>query len=52
MPMAPFPAVTVTAVAYFPDGYFLDKLAVRADGSVLVTSGPTPAAQVTGLLTR
>jgi hypothetical protein len=35
--MAPLPAVTLTPVAYFPEGYFPENLAVRADGSVLVT---------------
>jgi len=38
MPMAPLPAVVLTPVAYFPEGYFLENLAVRADGSVLVTT--------------
>jgi hypothetical protein len=38
MSMAPLPAVTLTPVAYFPEGYFLENLAVRADGSVLVTT--------------
>jgi hypothetical protein len=37
MTMAPLPAVTLTPVAYFPEGYFPENLAVRADGSVLVT---------------
>jgi len=40
MPIAPIPAVTLTPVAYFPEGYFLENLAVRADGSVLITAVP------------
>jgi hypothetical protein len=60
MPMTPLPAVTLTPVAYFPESYFLENLAVRADGSVLVTTvlqkelwlvpGPEPAAGVSPLL--
>jgi hypothetical protein len=56
MPRAPVPAVALTPVAYFPERYFLENLAVRADGSVLVTAvlqkelwcvpGPQPRAQV------
>jgi hypothetical protein len=38
MPIAPVPQVTVTPVAYFPEKYFLENLAVRADGSVLITA--------------
>ena len=38
MPMTPVPAVTLTPVAYFPEKYFLENLAVRADGSILVTA--------------
>ncbi|WP_200834592.1 SMP-30/gluconolactonase/LRE family protein [Amycolatopsis alkalitolerans] len=38
MPMAPVPEVTLTPVAYFPEEYFPENLAVRADGSVLVTA--------------
>ena len=38
MPMAPVPAVMLTPVAYFPKGYFLENLAVRSNGSVLVSS--------------
>ena len=38
MPMTPLPTVTLTPVAYFPQKYFLENLAVRADGSVLVTA--------------
>lgn len=38
MPMDPLPAVTLTPVAHFPEGYFLENLAVRADGSVLITT--------------
>jgi hypothetical protein len=38
VPMAPIPAVTLTPVAYFPEKYFLENLAVRADGSILITA--------------
>jgi len=38
MPIAPVPAVALTPVAYFPEKYFLENLAVRADGSVLITA--------------
>ena len=38
MPITPVPAVTLTPVAYFPEKYFLENLAVRADGSVLITA--------------
>src|ERR1700753_957601 len=38
MPMTPVPAVTLTPVAHFPEKYFLEHLAVRADGSVLITA--------------
>jgi hypothetical protein len=38
MAIAPLPEVTVTPVAYFPEKYFLENLAVRADGSVLITA--------------
>jgi hypothetical protein len=38
MPMLPVPAVTLTPVAYFLEKYFLENLAVRADGSVLITA--------------
>lgn len=38
MPMTPVPEVTLTPVAYFPEKYFLENLAVRADGSVLITA--------------
>jgi hypothetical protein len=60
MPMAPLPAVTLTPVSYFPEGYFLENLAVRADGSVLVTTvqrkelwcvpGPEPRPEVPPVL--
>jgi hypothetical protein len=60
MPMTPVPAVTLTPVAYFPENYFLENLAVRADGSVLVTTvqqkelwcvpGPEPRAEVPPVL--
>lgn len=38
MAIAPPPEVSVTPVAYFPEKYFLENLAVRADGSVLITA--------------
>jgi hypothetical protein len=38
MPITPVPAVALTPVAYFPDKYFLENLAVRADCSVLITA--------------
>jgi hypothetical protein len=38
MPIIPVPAVTLTLVAHFPEKYFLENLAVRADGSVLITA--------------
>jgi hypothetical protein len=60
MTMAALPAVTLTPVAYFPEGYFLENLAVRADGSVLVTTvqkrelwcvlGPEPRVEVPPVL--
>jgi hypothetical protein len=60
MPMTPVPAVTLTPVAYFPEKYFLENLAVRADGSVLITAvlqhelwlvpGPGPRAEVSPVL--
>jgi len=37
MPMSPLPEVTLTPVAHFPERYFLENLAVRSDGSVLIT---------------
>ncbi len=53
MSITPVPEVTVTPVATFPTGHFLENLAVRSDGSVLISSllhrelwlvpGPTPA---------
>ncbi|HSZ31379.1 MAG TPA: hypothetical protein VK784_16670 [Pseudonocardiaceae bacterium] len=56
MPITPAPAVTLTPVAYFPEKYFLENLAVRGDGSVLITAvlqeelwcvpGPEPRAAV------
>jgi hypothetical protein len=36
--MTPVPDVTLTPVAYFPEKYFLENLAIRADGSVLITA--------------
>ncbi|MFC5833487.1 hypothetical protein [Nonomuraea insulae] len=36
--MTPIPEVTMIPVAYFPEKYFLENLAVRADGSVLITA--------------
>ena len=38
MALTPVPHVTVAPVAYFPEGHFLENLAVRADGSVLITA--------------
>lgn len=38
MALAALPEVTVTPVAHFPKKYFLENLAVRADGSVLITA--------------
>lgn len=38
MPMTPVPDVTLTPVAYFPEKYFLENLAVRSDDSVLITA--------------
>lgn len=38
MAITPLPEVTVTPVAYFPEKHFLENLAVRADGSVLITA--------------
>jgi len=38
MPLSPVPAVTLTPVAYFPEKYFLENLAVRGDGSILITA--------------
>ena len=28
---------TLTTIAYFPEHFFLENLAVRADGSILIT---------------
>ena len=60
MSMTPVPAVTLTPVAYFPEKYFLENLAVRSDGSVLITAilqkelwcvpGPEPGAEVRPVL--
>jgi hypothetical protein len=60
MPMTPVPAVSLTPVAYFPEKYFLENLAVRADGSVLITAvlqkelwlvpGPEPRLEVPPVL--
>jgi hypothetical protein len=60
MPMTPVPAVTLTPVAYFPEKYFLENLAVRADGSVLITAvlqkelwyvpGPQPGTELSPIL--
>ena len=54
--MTPLPAVTMTPVAYLPEKYFLENLAVRADGSVLIAAvlqnelwyvpGPDPRTEV------
>ncbi len=37
MALAPLPAVTLTPVAFLPQGHFPENLAVRADASILVT---------------
>lgn len=60
MAMPPIPAATLTPVAFFPEKYFLENLAVRADGSVLITAvlqkelwyvpRPEPPAEVTPVL--
>jgi hypothetical protein len=60
MTLTPLPVVTATPVAHFPEKYFLENLAVRADGSVLITAvlqkelwcvlGPQPRADVSPLL--
>jgi hypothetical protein len=60
MPMTPLPLVTLTPVAYFAEKYFLENLAVRADGSVLITAvlqkelwyvpGPEPRTEVSPVL--
>src|ERR1700744_965090 len=38
MALAPLPTVTLSPVAYFPQKYFLENLAVRADESILITA--------------
>src|SRR5262245_47437841 len=38
MPIAPLPTVTLRPVAAFPQKYFPENLAVRADGSILITA--------------
>ena len=38
MALPPLPTVTLTPVAFFPQYYFLENLAVRADGSILITA--------------
>lgn len=38
MAMTPVPGVNLTPVAHFPEKYFLENLAVRADGSILITA--------------
>jgi hypothetical protein len=60
MPITPLPKVTLTPVGYFPEKYFLENLAVRADGSVLITTvvqkelwlvpGPAPTTEVSPVL--
>ncbi|MGB8390292.1 hypothetical protein [Mycobacterium sp.] len=37
MTLAPLPTVTLTPVAFFPQWYFPENLAVRADESILIT---------------
>jgi hypothetical protein len=39
--MPPTAQATITTLAEFPEGYFLENLAVRSDGSVLVTAMST-----------
>lgn len=58
--VTPLPTVTLTPVAYFPEGYFPENLAVRSDGSVLITAvlqkelwcvpGPEPRAEISPVL--
>lgn len=60
MTPAPLPTVTLTPVALFPQKYFLENLAVRADQSMLITAvlqnelwwvpPPTPGATVAPVL--
>lgn len=60
MAISPVPTVTLAPVAYFPENYFLENLAVRGDGSVLVTEllhkelwcvpGPQPGVEVSPVL--
>jgi hypothetical protein len=60
MALTPIPTVALTPVAYFPEWYFPENLAVRHDGSVLVTAvyqkelwcvpGPEPRAEVSPVL--
>jgi hypothetical protein len=60
MPIAPVPTVTLTPMAHFPQGYFLENLAVRADGSILITAvlqkelwyvpGPDPRTETSPVL--
>ena len=38
MALPALPTVTLAPVAFFPEKYFLENLAVRADGSVLITA--------------
>ncbi|MFZ1178467.1 MAG: hypothetical protein WAO15_19825 [Mycobacterium sp.] len=38
MAFPPLPADTLTPVAFFPQKYFLENLAVRADNSILITA--------------
>jgi hypothetical protein len=38
MALAPLPTVKLTTVAHFPQYYFLENLAVRADQSILITA--------------
>lgn len=60
MALTPVPAVTLTPVAYWPEWHFPENLAVRSDGSVLITEvlqkelwcvpGPAPRAEVSPVL--
>ena len=60
MALTPVPTVTLTPVAYFPEWYFPENLAIRSDGSVLITAvfqkelwcvpGPEPRAEISPVL--
>lgn len=60
MALTPLPTATLTPVAHLPEGYFPENLAVRSDGSVLITAvlqkelwcvpGPQPPVGITPVL--